>query len=256
MYKSMAAFRDSPPLNVDTNKSPKILVVDDQHEIRNLLGRHLQKHSFSTTPAKNAAEARELLKDKYFDLVLLDIMMPGEDGISLCRHLRESSEIPVILMSALSEETDRIVGLEMGADDYLTKPFSPRELVARIRNVLRRTYAMPPQIEPRQKKVYQFEDWTFDADQRKLKKADGESISLSAAEYSLMLLFVGRPRHVFSRDQLLDLTQGKTAKAFDRSIDNQISRLRKKVEVDPKEPELIQTVWGGGYRFSADVTDL
>jgi two-component system, OmpR family, response regulator len=241
---------------VTMNEEPHILMVDDHQDIRELLSKHLKRYEFRTSPANGAAQARDILNKQTIDLVVLDIMMPGESGLSLCRYLREVANIPVILLTALTEETDRIIGLEMGADDYLCKPFSPRELVARINNVLRRTHSMPPQIAPLQKKVYQFDQWNFDADKRELRDKNGVCVPLSAAEYNLMLIFVERPRYVFNRDQLLELTQGRSAKSFDRSIDNQISRLRKKIERDPKNPELIQTVWGGGYSFSTDVKDI
>ncbi|MFT3978350.1 MAG: winged helix-turn-helix domain-containing protein, partial [Sphingomonas bacterium] len=171
--------------------------------------------------------------------------MPGEDGLSLCRHLRETGDMPVILLTARTEETDRIVGLEMGADDYVVKPFSPRELSARIKVVLRRAQSGVRQTAP-ESNAYAFAGRVLKTGERTLVDRDGVSVPLSTGEYNLLLALVRRPRQVLTRDQLLDLTQGREAAAFDRSIDNQISRLRRKIEDDPKTPEIIKTVWGGG----------
>ncbi len=237
----------------DMEGKPHILVVDDHRDIRELVGRYLVKNGFRTTTAEDARTARAALAAASIDLVVLDIMMPGEDGLSLCRHLRESTDIPVILLTAMAEETDRIVGLEIGADDYLTKPFNPRELLARIRSVLRRTQAMPPSREPRAGGSYRFDGWTLDPARRELTRADGVAVPLSTGEFRLLVAFLDRPGMVLSRDQLLDITRGREAVPFDRSIDNQVSRLRRKIENDPKEPVLIKTVWGGGYAFSANV---
>ena len=232
---------------------PHILIVDDHRDIRELVGRYLAKNGFRKTTAENAEAARQALKDSAIDLVVLDIMMPGEDGLSLCRYLRESTQIPVILLTAMAEETDRIVGLEIGADDYLTKPFNPRELLARIRSVLRRTQSLPPSREPRASDVYRFDGWTLDPARRELVGADGVAVPLSTGEFRLLVAFLDRPGVVLSRDQLLDITRGREAVPFDRSVDNQVSRLRRKIEVDPKTPILIKTVWGGGYSFTGDV---
>jgi two-component system OmpR family response regulator len=206
------------------------------------------------TAASGGQEVRKLVKGNAFDLVVLDIMMPGEDGLSLCRFLQETSDVPVILLTALVEETDRIVGLEVGADDYVTKPFSPRELLARIRAVLRRTQsptnrrdAVPTERE------FRFDRWRLDARSRELIGRDEVSVPLSTAEFRLLLVFLQRPHLVLSREQLLDLTAGRALEPFERSIDNQVSRLRKKIEVDPKKPAIIKTVWGGGYVLASDV---
>jgi len=179
--------------------------------------------------------------------------MPGEDGLSLCRYLRESTELPVILLTAMAEDTDRIVGLEVGADDYVTKPFNPRELLARIKAVLRRAQSMPRPKEKNDAERLGFDRWTFDLLRRELVADDDVTVPLSTAEFKLLNVLVQRPGMVLSRDQLLDLTAGREAAPFDRSIDNQVSRLRKKIEVDPKNPKILQTVWGGGYKFEADV---
>lgn len=233
---------------------PHILVVDDSREIRDLLARYLAKHGFRPSVAENAAAARKVLTSNAIDLVVLDVMMPGEDGLSLCHALRSGSGVPVILLTALVEETDRVVGLEMGADDYVTKPFNPRELVARIKAVLRRTQSLPPQRgRPAEARLH-FDRWTVDTGRRELAGPDGVAVPLSTGEFLLLVAFLERPRLVLTRDQLLDLTRGREAGPFDRAIDNQVSRLRRKIEVDPKNPLLIKTHWGGGYSFEADVT--
>ncbi len=235
---------------------PHILVVDDESSIREPLVRYLSDHGFRVRAASNASDARKQLAAYAIDLVVLDIMMPGEDGLSLCRHIRETTDTPVILLTARAEDTDRIVGLEIGADDYVTKPFNPRELVARIRVVLRRVGAGGTRVRAPETESYAFADWVLKAGERELVDRDGVAVPLSTGEYKLLLALVSHPRQVLSRDQLLDLTQGREAHAFDRAIDNQISRLRRKIEADPKSPLLIKTVWGGGYSFSADVTRL
>lgn len=180
-------------------------------------------------------------------------MMPGEDGLSFCRHLRSTTDLPVILLTAMAEETDRIVGLEVGADDYVTKPFNPRELLARIKAVLRRVQSLPPQKGRLASKIVRFDRWTFDVNRRELLGDDGVAVPLSTAEFRLLCAFLDHPGLVLSRNQLLDLTVGRDADPFDRSIDNQVSRLRKKIEADPKVPTLIKTHWGGGYSLVAEV---
>jgi two-component system OmpR family response regulator len=189
------------------------------------------------------------------DLVVLDIMMPGEDGLSLTRSIRENADIPVILLTAMGEETDRIVGLEIGADDYLAKPFNPRELLARIKSVLRRTQALPRGRDAVRGRL-RFDRWILDPARRELIDASGTSVALSSGEFRLLAALLERPGMVLTRDQLLDLTRGRSAQPFDRSIDNQISRLRKKIERDPRNPELIRTAWGDGYSFAGEVTRL
>ncbi|WP_417684808.1 response regulator [Roseibium sp.] len=233
--------------------SPHILVVDDHRDIRETLARYLVKNGLRATSAESAAQARKVLKAASIDLVVLDIMMPGEDGLSLCRHLVEAGNLPVILLTAMAEDTDRVIGLEIGADDYVTKPFNPRELLARIRAVLRRTTAVPKERDPLEQETLQFEGWTLQVTKRQLLDPEGISVPLSSGEFQLLCAFLKRPKMVLNRDQLLDLTSGRTPNVFDRSIDNQVSRLRRKIEKDPKNPELIKTVWGGGYMFSAGV---
>ena len=233
--------------------SPHILVVDDHRDIRDLLARYLVKHGLRVTTAADGPGLKQALKASAVDLVVLDIMMPGEDGLSLCRHLRETSGIPVILLTAMAEDTDRVVGLEIGADDYVTKPFNPRELLARIKAVLRRTGGPPRPADAETPQRLRFGRWTLDMAQRALLDEAGVVTPLSTGEFQLLSVLVARPGMVLSRDQLLDLTKGRAAKAFDRSIDNQVSRLRRKIEADPKNPELIKTVWGGGYSFAGPV---
>lgn len=230
-----------------------LLVVDDHREIRDSLNAYLCKHGYRVSTADSAGAARKVLITSAIDLVVLDIMMPGEDGLALCRFLRETTGIPIILLTAMTEDTDRVVGLEMGADDYVTKPFNPRELLARIKAVLRRTHALPPQRQPLARDTLRFDHWTLDVRRRELIGADGVAVPLSTAEFLLLSAFLNHPHMVLSRDQLLDLTRGRAAEVFDRSIDNQVSRLRKKIEADPKQPTLIKTHWGGGYSFTAEV---
>lgn len=234
---------------------PHILVVDDYRDIRDLLARFLEKHGCRVTVADGGTMLRKAIRESAIDIVVLDIMMPGEDGLSLCRWLRENSALPVILLTAVAEETDRIVGLEMGADDYVTKPFNPRELLARVKAVLRRASSLPPNREPVGVGRARFGSWTLDRSRREVVGADGVAVPLSTGEFRLLGAFLAHPRMVLSRDQLLDQTRGRRAEAFDRAIDNQISRLRKKIEPNPADPQLIKTVWGGGYLFAADVED-
>ena len=235
---------------------PHLLLVDDERSIREPLAQYLQRSGFRVTASANAAEARAQIAARAIDLIILDIMMPGEDGLSLCRHIRETSETPVILLTARSEETDRIVGLEMGADDYVLKPFSPRELVARIKVILRRAAAGGQRVASDDGASFAFSGWVLKTTERTLIDKEGVSVPLSTGEYNLILAFATRPHQVLSRDQLLDITQGREANAFDRAIDNQISRLRKKIEPDAKNPTLIRTVWGGGYTLASDVKKL
>jgi len=235
--------------------SPHILVVDDSADIREPLARYLARNSLRVSKASGGAEMRRMLKTNAIDLIVLDIMMPGEDGLALCRMVRETTNIPVILLTALSEETDRVVGLEIGADDYVVKPFNPRELLARIRAVLRRAQALPKGATSEAKRI-RFGGWTLDVPRRELTGPDGVAVALSTAEFRLLTVFLERKGMVLSREQLLDLTAGRSLEPFERSIDNQVSRLRKKIEADPKNPAIIKTVWGGGYVLAADVEEL
>ena len=234
--------------------SPHILVVDDHSEIRDLLKRFLEQHGMRVSCARDGKEMKRLLDEREFDLLVLDLMMPGEDGLTLCRELRVKSRLPIIMLTAMGEETDRIIGLEMGADDYLAKPFNPRELLARIKAVMRRTQVESQPVPETLTRDLRFDRWLLDVNRRELVDEDGVGLSLSTAEFDLLKVFLERPQRVLSRDQLLDLARGREAVAFDRAIDTLVSRLRRKLERDPKNPELIKTIWGGGYLFAADVT--
>ena len=234
--------------------SPHILVVDDHSEIRDLLKRFLEQHGMRVSCARDGKEMKRLLDEREFDLLVLDLMMPGEDGLTLCRELRVKSRLPIIMLTAMGEETDRIIGLEMGADDYLSKPFNPRELLARIKAVMRRTQAEIQPVPEVLTRDLRFDRWLLDINRRELVDEAGVGMSLSTAEFDLLKVFLERPQRVLSRDQLLDLARGREAVAFDRAIDTLVSRLRRKLERDPKNPELIKTIWGGGYLFAADVT--
>ena len=231
-----------------------LLLVDDEASLREPLAEYLLRQAFDVAQAESAVAARSLLRETTPDLVLLDIMMPGEDGLSLCRHLIEARELPVILLTARGEATDRIIGLEIGADDYVTKPFEPRELVARIRSVLRR--AGRASSSPDDDATYEFDGWQLDPLKHRLTDPEGVLVSISTAEFRLLRAFLDHPRQVLDRDRLLDMVQGREAHLFDRAVDNQISRLRRKIEVDSRNPVLILTVRGGGYRFAAQVTRL
>ena len=231
--------------------STKLLLVDDEAALREPLAEYLSRQGFDVTQATSAADARSRLRDTTPDLVLLDIMMPGEDGLSLCRHLVESRDIPVIFLTARGEATDRIIGLEIGADDYVVKPFEPRELIARVRSVLRRAGRV--QTASDENEILEFEGWQLDPLKRRLTDAEGAVVAISSVEFRLLVAFLEHPRQVLDRDRLLDMVQGREAHLFDRAVDNQVSRLRRKIEVDSRNPQLIQTVWGGGYMLAADV---
>jgi two-component system OmpR family response regulator len=233
--------------------APHILIVDDDRQIRASLARFLTASGFRISAAEDGAAMFAAIEKRRFDLVVLDIMMPGEDGLTLCRRLREASRIPVIFLTALSGEIDCVVGLELGADDYICKPIRPRELLARIRAVLRRVGDTASQREHQPVVAYEFEGWRLDAVRRTLRNPKGVLVELTGGEFDLLLVFAERPRHVLTRDQLLDLTRGKEAAVLDRSIDVQVGRLRRKIEADPQLPMLIKTVRSGGYVFCADV---
>ena len=233
---------------------PHLLIVDDDKEICALLSKFLAQHGYHVSVARDGRAMMRTLENARINLVVLDLMLPGEDGLSLCRRVRAASTMPIVMLTAVSEDTDRIVGLEMGADDYLAKPFHPRELLARVRAVLRR--AGPPLGTPLTStgRMLEFAGWRLDVTRRQLFSPTSALVPLRAAEFDLLLALAERPQRVLSRDQLLDLSRGRAATAFDRSVDVQISRLRHKLEVDPKEPDLIKTVRSGGYVFAAAVT--
>lgn len=246
----MVAMADQPQL-------PHILVVDDHREIRDAVTKYLERNGLRATAAKDAAEMDVQLKAGRFDLVVLDVMMPGEDGLSVARRLSAGGGPPVLMLSALSEETDRVVGLEIGADDYLAKPFSPRELLARVKAILRRSERREPLAGTLNGRKLGFAGWTLDTDTRDLvRDADGVAVALTSAEFKLLIAFLERPRFVLTREQLLDITSGRSADVFDRTIDNQVSRLRRKIELDPANPKIITTVRSGGYSLAADVREV
>ena len=237
------------------DKQPHLLVVDDHAEIRQLVQRYLGDHGYRVSTAASGVEMQRLLTDAAIDLIVLDLMMPGEDGLTLCRHLRAGPDagIPVIMLTAMGEETDRIIGLEMGADDYLAKPFNPRELLARIKAVLRRTgdaRARPTGARPEQ---IRFLGWTLLPGARELIDPEQTLVPLSTAEFALLMALVSRPGRVLSRDQLLDLARGRDARVFDRAIDTLVSRLRRKLGDQPREPQIIKTIRGDGYLFAPRV---
>ena len=228
---------------------PTVLLVDDDPEIRVLVTQYLREHGLQVIAAADARAMAAALTSDHVDLILLDIMLPGKDGLTLCREVRAERNLPVIFLTALSEESDRVLGLEMGADDYLAKPFSPRELLARIRAVLRRSSSQLAVHAVAENERYLFAGWQLDPGRRELLDADGVLISLTGGEFDLLLAFVRNPQRVLNRDQLLELTKGRTAEPFDRSVDVQLSRLRKKLKGGP----LIKTVRGGGYLLSVEV---
>lgn len=226
-----------------------ILVVDDDQEIRTLLGGYLERNGYRVTLLPDGRDLARTLEERAIDLLVLDLMLPGVDGLTLCRELRTRSRLPVLILSARAEDIDRILGLEMGADDYLVKPFNPRELLARIRAILARSQHAEPSAELSE---YRFEGHRLDLVRRELTRADGERTALSGAEFELLTIFLARPNRVLSRDLLVELTQGREAPAYDRSIDVRVSRLRQAL-ADNSEPRLLQTVYGEGYVLAAKV---
>jgi len=235
------------------DRADRILIVDDDAEIRTLLGRYLEKNGLRAATVADGRAMWQALDRGSFDLVVLDLMLPGDDGLTLCRNLRARSDIPVIMLTARGEETDRIVGLEMGADDYLAKPFSARELLARIKVILRRARSLPPNLQPRDDNEIRFGGWTLDTVQRHLVSPGGVVTPVSGAEYRLLRIFLEHPNRVLSRDQLMEMTQGRQADALDRSIDVQVGRLRRRLGDGSRDAALIKTVRGEGYVLSVPV---
>ncbi|MGH8736793.1 MAG: response regulator [Burkholderiales bacterium] len=229
------------------------LVVDDDAEIRTLLAEYLARQGFRVSLARDGREMRQMLDQNRPDIVVLDIMLPGEDGLALCRDLRARSNLPVIMLTARGEELDRIIGIEMGADDYLAKPFSPRELLARMKSILRRSRALPASRAEGQSQRLRFAGWTLDSAARHLIAPDGVVVALSGTEFRLLTVFVEHPNRVLDRNQLMDLTLGREATPLDRSIDVQVSRLRQRLQDDAREPRIIKTVRNGGYVLAASV---
>jgi two-component system OmpR family response regulator len=235
------------------NAPDHILVVDDDTEIRSLLRDYLQQQGYRVTAVADGKGLRAAVDTSRPDLIILDLMLPGEDGLTLCRELRARSEVPVIMLTARGEETDRIVGLELGADDYVAKPFSPRELLARIKSVLRRARSLPDNLKNEESGVFRFAGWTLDAATRNLTSPAGVVVALSGTDFRLLKIFVDHPNRVLTRDQLVDLMLARDAGPYDRAIDVQVSRLRQRLGEDAKEPAIIKTVRGQGYVFAAHV---
>ena len=230
-------------------KMDVILVVDDDPEIRKLLADYLEKNGLKVHRAQDGREMKRVLENEAIDLIVLDLMLPDTDGLTLCRDLRANSLMPIIMLTARGEETDRIIGIEMGADDYLVKPFNPRELLARIRTILRRTRALPPNLQKEPARFLHFSGWTLDTGTRTLSSPQKVLVPLSGTEYRLLHIFLEHPNRVLSRDQLIQMVQGREAEAYDRVIDVQISRLRQRLEGS----DLIQTVRGEGYVLASVV---
>ena len=230
-----------------------LLVVDDDREIRALVGEYLKKNGYRVSLAADGRQMESVLEESRIDLVILDLMLPGKDGLSLCRDLRSRSNLPVLMLTAKSNPFDRVIGLEMGADDYLVKPFEPRELLARIRSVLRRTQALPVNSALQPPQRYRFAGWTLDVGTHQLVSSQAVVVTLSGAEFRLLQVFLTHPNRVLTRDQLMDLLQGRDADHFDRSIDLRVSRLRQKLGDDARAPELIKTLRNEGYILAAMV---
>jgi two-component system OmpR family response regulator len=233
--------------------TPRLLIVDDDREIRDLVARFLSRHGYSIEPARDARQMSAALAAGRFDLVILDIMLPDRSGLDICREMRARSPMPILMLTAMADETDRIVGLEMGADDYLAKPFNPRELLARVRAILRRSGTQAAASNGAAAKRLRFSGWKLDIGRRRLESPEGMLVDLTTGEYELLIAFVEHPQRVLSRNQLLDLARGRDATPFDRSIDVQVSRVRRKLEQDPKAPAMIITVRGDGYMFTPEV---
>jgi two-component system OmpR family response regulator len=236
--------------------SPHLLIVDDDREIRTLLCQYLEKHDFRATAVADGKEMRRVLERSHVDLVVLDLMLPGEDGLSICRDLRTRSQIPVIMLTARGEDVDRIVGLELGADDYVPKPFNPRELLGRVRAVLRRAAHAPRDPSPETVRAFQFNGWRLDTTTRVLTDPSGKDVALSGAEYRLLAVLLGSSNRVLTRAQLTELLRGREADPFDRSIDVRVSRLRQILGDDARAPQVIKTVYGEGYVVGVPVETL
>ncbi len=233
-----------------------ILIVDDDREIRTLLRDFLDKNGYRATAVADGKGMWRALEQSHVDLIVLDLMLPGEDGLTLCRELRAKSQVPVLMLTALAEEVDRIVGLEVGADDYLAKPFSPRELVGRIKAILRRTAYMPREPTPETVQGFRFGDWHLDTTTRQLTHRDGTVVDLSGAEFRLLSVLLAHPKRVLSRMQLMELLRGRDHDPFDRSIDVRISRLRQTLRDDARAPTIIKTIYGEGYVIGVPIEQL
>ena len=232
---------------------PHILIVDDDREIRELLARFLERNRFRVSTARDGREARRAWNNGHYQLGVLDLMLPGESGLDLARWMRGQGNVPIIMLTAMGEETDRIIGLELGADDYVPKPFNPRELMARMRAVMRRTAERDDRRPDGDARVLRFAGWTLEPLRRRLLNPDGAEVALTGGEYELLVALLDRANRVLTRDMLLDLLRGRQAGPFDRAIDVAISRLRRKLEDDGRNAQVIKTVRGGGYVRAADV---
>jgi two-component system OmpR family response regulator len=238
--------------HIRMSDTPHILVVDDDREIRTLLRDYLEKNGFKATAVADGQETRRALERARFDLIVLDLMLPHESGLEICRELRTRSDIPIVMLTALGEEVDRIVGLEVGADDYLAKPFSPRELLGRIRAVLRRTLA-PRLVEANDVRAYTFAGWSLDTTARSLMTPKGETVSLGGAEFRLLAILLAHAPRVLARTELMELMRGRDLDPFDRSVDVRVSRLRQTLGEDARAPQIIKTVYGEGYVIGVPV---
>ncbi|MGN6451552.1 MAG: response regulator [Steroidobacteraceae bacterium] len=235
------------------SERPHVLIVDDDREIRGLLAQYLEKHEFRTTAVAEGKEMRRVLDRSHVDLLVLDLMLPGEDGLSLCRELRVRSQLPIIMLTARGEDVDRIVGLELGADDYVAKPFNPRELLGRIKAVLRRSAHAPRDPSPESVRAFTFGNWRLNTVTRTLTNSEGREQPLSGAEYRLLAVLLGAGNRVLTRAQLTELLRGRDADPFDRSIDVRVSRLRQILGDDARAPQIIKTVYGEGYVIGVSV---
>lgn len=233
---------------------PNILIVEDDREIRSLVARYLGANNCRVATAGDGRDMDRLMARERFDLVILDLMLPGEDGFDICRRLDGPKRTPVIMLTARSEESDRVIGLELGADDYLTKPFEPRELLARIRAVLRRTQRPPEHLGEPPARSLHFQGFTLEVAARRLTGPDGGVITLTGAEFDLLVVLAENAERTMSRDELLRATHGRAAAAFERSVDILISRIRRKIETDPAHPTMVRTIRSGGYLFTPRVT--
>ncbi|AOX17596.1 response regulator [Kozakia baliensis] len=232
---------------------PHLLIVDDDREIRELLSRFLERNHFRVTAARDGREARRAWTAGHYQLVVLDLMLPDESGLDVARWLRSQDNVPIIMLTAMSDETDRIIGLEFGADDYVAKPFNPRELLARIRAVLRRTTEIAEKRQTGEARQIRFSGWTLEPSRRRLLNPDGAEVPLTGGEYDLLVALLDRANRVLTRDMLLELLRGRQAGPFDRAIDVAVSRLRRKLEDDGRNAQVIKTVRGGGYVLASEV---
>jgi two-component system, OmpR family, response regulator len=243
---------ERPQASIRSNV-PHVLVVDDDPAIRELVSDYLGSNEFRVTAVADGRAMQAVLAEQVVDLIVLDLRLRGEDGMALARRLRDESEIPIVMLTGRTEEADRVMGLELGADDYLTKPFSPRELLARIRTVLRRRRAEVRQGKPDGIRAYRFDGWELNLNTRRLSAPDGRKVALSNGEFSLLVALLGAPNRILSRDQLLDLSRLHNDEVYNRSVDVQILRLRRKIEQNPAEPRYVRTERGVGYLFGVPV---